>query len=195
MKLPKHPLWRKILLFGFLAIAGILVGEVFTRLTRPSAQDLLADLNATKIMKQSLEVNGQTLFAEVWRLPDTSSSDYLKKTAEQLLIVGKTVYVFNQTMTPLKGHCSYPNELPKWDVICDYVINTGNIRAVIGTSSQTSQAMMDMLNHQAQAMGWTPLIETNAFVWTKGNKTLWAKIKEFPNGQPSQAILIEQKEL
>ncbi len=194
MKLPKHPFVRKLFLLGFLAVAGVLIGEVFTLLTRPSAHDLLADLRATMLMSQSLEVNGQTLYAEVWQLPATSSADHLKKAAERLLIVGKTVYVFNDTMLPLKGACTYPEDLPRWDVACDYVMDTGRMRVVIGQTAQTNRAMLEMLDGQARAMGWEPVGDAQAFVWKRGNKVLWAKVKEFP-GQPSQAVLVEQKEL
>ncbi len=197
MKFARHPFIRKLFLLSFLAVAGIVVGKVFTYLTRPSAEDLLADIKAEKVLSQSLYVNGRSLQAEVWQVPEVYSTDPLRKAAERLLVVGKTVYVFKEDVAPLRGACTYPSDLPQWDVTCEYVIETGNLRAVIGGTSQTARSMMEMLDGSARAMGWSPLHEPGSvpYLWKKDGKMLWARVKEFARGQQSQAVLIEQKEM
>ncbi len=185
---------KKGLLLAFLAVAGILIGEVVGFLTRPSAVDILQSLKAQQLTTRSLYVNGRPLMAEVWVLPQTSSSDPLQKAAEKLLVVGKTVYLFQDDFGQSRGQCSYPSDLPGCDVACDYVIEMGNMRAVIGSTSQGREAFLGAFDGAARAAGWASQLPSDeAFYWMREGRLLMVRLKSFPDGRPSQVALVEQR--
>ncbi len=185
---------KKGCLLAFLAVAGVLIGEVVGYLTRPSAVDILQSLKAELVMEQSLYVNGRVLSAQVWQLPHIASDDPLRKAADKLLVVGKTVYVFQDDFGQSKGLCEYPSDLPYCDIACDYVIETGNARVVIGTTTRDGKTLASELNSTAQAAGWVSQLPADgAFYWVKDGKLLMIKVKEFPGEQPTQVALVEQR--
>ncbi len=185
---------KKLLLLAFLAVAGIVVGEVVGFLTRPSAEELLLGLKAQKVFEQSLYVNGRSLSAEVWRLPETSSSDPLREAADKLLVVGKVVYVFRDDFGKARGQCSYPVDLPACDVVCDYVIEAGNMRSVIGSTRLDRGAFLRGLGSAAEAMGWqSELPQGEAFLWRREGKLLMVRVKDFPEDGLSQVALVEMR--
>lgn len=188
-RLPKNPFFRKGLLFIFLALAGIIFGDIFTLITRPTAEDMLNQLYATRLMTQSLEVNGTQMTADIWELPPTASAAALKKASGKALVVGRLVYVFTGDVARAKGNCSYPTDFPQIPLTCDYVIDTGLMRAVNGTVSTTPAQIMDQLTASALADGWDTV---GPGVWKKGSEVLYARATETPDG--SHIALVIQKE-
>ena len=180
---------RKAFLLAFLAVASLLVAEVWQRYSGKTVQEALIMLGAQQIMTQSLYVNGRPLVADVWQLPPTSSADPVRKARGKALIVGKMVYAFSGNDLPAKGDCTYPEDLPPWAITCDYVVETGHSRFVNGTSAETPEALLAALDTSAQAAGWKRL---GVGVWQKGAETLFAKVSEGRN--LSQAVLLIQKD-
>lgn len=185
MNLMKQRYVKKTLLLAFLAVAGILVAEVFQRFYKESAEDLLHELRAEQQMTQTMEVNGQTVVADVWQLPPTSSADPLRKTDERLLVVGKTVYVFHEDVRPMMGEADWPSDLPAWDFKPDYVVDAGTARFVSGVSTESPERLMEILSERALAKAWKPL---GGNVWQKGNETLLAHAAESKRG--TEAVMI-----
>ena len=179
---------KKALLLGFLAVAGMLAGEVFQILHRESAEDILHELKAEQVMSQTMEVNGQTVVADVWRLPATSSADPLRKAGERLLVVGKTVYLFHEDVRPMMGSCTWPEDLPAWDFAPDYVVDAGTARFVSGVSTEAPAALMGTLAERAAAQGWEPL---GGGVWRRGQETLLAHAAESRRG--TEAVMVIQR--
>lgn len=189
-QLPKNPFVRKGLLFAFLILAGILFGDIFTLLTRPSPDVLLAQLQATRLMTQSLEVNGAQMTADVWELPPTVSPAALRKSVGKALVIGRLVYVFSGDVARAKGNCTYPADFPPLTIACDYVIDTGIMRSVNGSASASPEQLMAQLTASAQASGWTSL---GPGVWQKNAEHLFARATETPDG--SHIALVIQKEI
>lgn len=187
--LPKNPFFRKGLLFIFLALAGIIFGDIFTLISRPSTEDVLNQLFATRLMTQSLEVNGTQMTADIWELPSTSSPAALKRASGKALVIGRLVYVFSGDVGHAKGNCSYPTDFPTIPLSCDYVIDTGLMRAVNGTSTINPNQMMAQLTASAHADGWETV---GPGVWRKAAEVLYARATETPTG--SQVALVIQKE-
>lgn len=188
-QLPKNPFVRKGLLFVFLALAGIIFGDIFTLVTRPDPETVLNQLHATKLMTQSLTVNDTQMTADIWELPPTASPAALKKSVGKALVVGRLVYVFTGDVARAKGNCTYPADFPPLTLACDYVIDTGLMRAVNGTTSCTPSQIMDQLNASAHADGWDTL---GPGVWRKNANVLYARATETPDG--SHIALVIQKE-
>lgn len=185
----KNPFVRKGLLFAFLILAGILFGDIFTLLTRPAPEVILDQLHATRLMTQSLEVNGSQMTADVWELPPTSSAAALRKASGKALVVGRLVYVFSGDVARAKGNCTYPDDFPHLPLTCDYVIETGLMRAVNGEATLAPAAAMAQLTASAAAAGWTQL---GPGVWQKAGEVLYARATESSAG--SQIALVIQKE-
>lgn len=175
----KNPFVRKGLLFAFLIVAGILFGDIFTLMTRPAPEAVLAQLHATRLMTRSLEVNGTQMTADVWELPPTASPAALRKASGKALVVGRLVYVFSGDVARAKGHCTYPADFPPLAIDCDYVIDTGTMRSVNGFALTAPDHLMTQLASAAQAAGWTPL---GPGVWQKGAEHLFARASETPDG-------------
>ncbi len=194
MKWMKKRWVKKLFLLAFLAIAGIVIGEVVGYMTRQSAEDILLELKAKKIIARRLNVNGHDLLAEVWQLPPTSSSDPLKKASDKLLVVKKTVFLFKDDIGSSKGLCDYPIDLPACDLQCDYVIQTGNMRFVIGTTTSSRANFLEAFGQSAQAMGWTSELPADkAFLWTREEMLLELQTVEFPNRGITQVALLETR--
>lgn len=188
-QLPKNPFFRKGLLFVFLALAGIIFGDIFTFITRPSPEDILNQLSASRIMTQSLEVNGTQMTADLWELPPTASPAALRKASGKALVVGRLVYVFTGDVARAKGNCTYPVDFPPIPIACDYVINTGLMRAVNGDSACPPEQLMAQLDGVARTDGWEYL---GPGVWKKGAEVLYARATETATG--SHIALVIQKE-
>lgn len=188
-QLPKNPFIRKGLLFAFLAIAGIIFGDIFTLVTRPDPETVLNQLYATKLMTQSLEVNGTQMTADIWELPPTSSPAALKNAIGKALVIGRLVYVFTGDVAHAKGNCTYPDDFPPLTLACDYVIDTGLMRAVNGNATCAPGQLMDQLDASARSDGWESL---GPGVWKKSGNILYARATETPDG--SHIALIIQKE-
>ncbi len=179
---------KKTLLLAFLAVAGILAAEVFQILNKESAEDILLKLRAEQKMSQTMEVNGQTVTADVWQLPETSSADPLRKTGDRLLVVGKTVYVFHEDVRPLMGEADWPSDLPAWDFKPDYVVDAGTARFVSGVSTESPAQLMKVLSERALAQDWKPLGEN---VWQKRHEVLLAHAVESKRG--TEAVMVIQR--
>ena len=191
MKALKRPLFRKVFLIGFLAVAGLLLGDIFQHLTQQKPEDILLQLHAQQIMSQSLQVNGVSVVADVWELPETSSATPLRKARGKSLIVGRLVYLFsNIDLGSLRGQCVYPDELPPWPITCDYAVDTGLSQFVSGTTAQTPEDTLAALDASAKQAGWTA---RGARVWQKGHQTLFAQASN--DGKQTHAMLILKKEL
>ena len=182
---------KKALLLGFLAVAGILAAEVFQVLGGKRPEEVLRSLHAELALSQSMEVNGQTVTADVWRLPATSSADPLRKLREPLLIVGRTVYVFHEDVRPMRGACAWPEDLPAWDFRPDYVVDTGVARFVNGVSGEAPGAALETLGERARAQGWEAL---GGGVWRKGRLTLFAHAAESRRGTEAVMIVTAERE-
>lgn len=191
MKLPTHPIFRKALLLGFLAVAGILAGEVYQRMSRRTPEDILTELKATQVLTQGMDVNGRSVTATIWRLPDFASAHPLRNAKGKALTVGKLVYVFKDDIGRARGDCTYPSDLPTWDITCDYVVDAGHSRFVSGSSTRSIADLLDSFATAAQASGWESL---GPNVWRKGRNTLIAHTAESKSGI-TQAALIVQKGL
>ena len=185
---------KKALLLGFLAAAGILAfevfGDVFLTLGGKTPEETLALLRAEQLMTQTIEVNGRTVTAEVWRLPPTSSADPLRKVAGggRLLVVGKVVYLFNESQRAARGQCAWPEDVPRWPAEPDYVVDAGTARFVCGVSAQAPGALYAALTADARAKGWEAL---GGQVWQKGRETLIAHAAESRRG--TEAVLVVQR--
>lgn len=187
--LPKNPFLRKGLLFVFLALAGIIFGDIFTLVTRPDPETLLNQLQAKRLLTQSLEVNGTQMTADVWELPPTVSATALRKTVGKALVVGRLVYVFTGDVARAKGNCTYPDDFPFLSLDCDYVIDTGLMRSVNGNSVASPTQLMNTLTSAAQADGWTVI---GPGAWKRNGEVLYARATETSNG--SHIALVIQKE-
>lgn len=182
---------RKALLLGFLAVAGILAAEVFQVLGGKEPEEVLRALHAELAMSQSMEVNGQTVTADVWRLPETSSADPLRRLRDPLLIVGRMVYVFHEDVRPMRGACMWPDDLPAWDFRPDYVVDTGMARFVNGVADESPGVALETLAARAQAQGWEAL---GGNVWRKGRLTLFAHAAESRRGTEAVMIVTSERD-
>lgn len=186
---------KKALLLGFLAAAGILAfeafGDVFGVLGGRSPEETLRLLRAQHVLSQTVEVNGQTVTADVWRLPETSSADPLRKAAKgagRLLTVGKVVYLFREDVRGARGDCAWPEDLPQWGVRPEYVVDAGTSRFVSGVSDETPEALRAALAAAAEAQGWKAL---GGNVWQRKHETLIAHAAESRRG--TEAALVVQR--
>ena len=179
---------KKTLLLCFLAVAAVAASEVFMRLMdrSDSAEKVLAQLRAERVALQTLEVNGQTVTAERWLLPPTSSADPLRKVNARLLIVERTVFLFKDDVRPLIGDCSWPKDLPAWDFKPDYVVDLGNARYVSGVSQESPAALHEALAKRAAEQGWERL---GGGVWRRGREVLVASARESARGTEAMMIV------
>ena len=171
----KKRIIRKTLLLAFLALAGILGGEVYQLLTEKTTEEVLHRYNAQQLTTQSLTVNGSVVIADIWQLPDFVSPDVLKKTRGKALTVNRLVYVFKDDITHSKGQCRYPSDLPALDITCDYVVDATHSRFVSGTSPANAATLRSSLEASARAQGWTVL---NPNLFRKGRDTLFLSLSE-----------------
>ncbi len=184
---------KKALLLGFLAAAGVLAfeafGDVFGVLGGRSPEETLRLLRAEQVLAQTMEVNGRTVAADVWRLPETSSADPLRKVSGsgRVLVVGKLVYVFHEDVRGARGDCAWPEDLPRWEGEPDYVIDTGTARVVCGVSPASPGAVLAAVGAEAAARGWEAL---GGAVWQRGHETLIAHAAESRRGtEAAMAVL------
>ncbi|MEG1933925.1 MAG: hypothetical protein RR133_05015 [Kiritimatiellia bacterium] len=173
--LPNNVWFRKALLLAFLAIAGLLAAEVFQLITNPAPEDILKRLGAQQVLTQGLTVNGVAVVAHLWQLPAYASVEPLRKARGKLLTVGKMVYVFEDDMGKLKGQCVYPDDLPRLEISCDYVMELRHSRFVSGTTSARRADVMAAGASAATAQRWKCLSEG---VWQKGKETLFLSAVE-----------------
>jgi hypothetical protein len=190
MKLPKNPFLRKLLILPVMAISAYLVADVYQQMTVKTPEEILAALGAHQVMSQTMDVNGRTVIADVWRLPDFASSAPLHKVKAKVITVGKVVYVFHDDFTSVRGQCSYPNDLPTMSLNCNYVIDAAHSQFISGTTTDSAATALATFATSATASGWQPLNET---VWQKDRATLFLHATE--NGTETQVILAIQKEL
>lgn len=188
MKLPKHPFVRKLILLPFLAVAGLLVGEVYQRFTQKTPEEILTALGAQQVMTQTMNVNGKNVLADVWRLPEYASAAALRKNHAKIITVDKVVYVFHDDFTSVRGECTYPADLPPWEITCNYVIDAAHSRFVNGTSPLPAEQLLQAFAAAAHAAGWTPL---NANLWQKEDQTLFVHATD--EAQATHAVLAIQK--
>lgn len=189
LRIAGNPFVRKGLLIVFLILAGIIFGDIFTFLNRPAPEDILNQLHATRLLTQSLEVNGIRMAADVWELPPTSSAAALRKASGKALVVGRLVYVFSGDVARAKGNCTYPADFPYLPLACDYVIDTGLMRSVNGSSTSRPDRLMTQLAASAAEAGWSAF---GPGVWKKDAEVLYARATETADG--SHIALVIQKE-
>lgn len=190
MKLPKNPLLRKLIILPFLAVATLLVADVYQRTTTKTPEEVLVALGAQQVMSQTMEVNGRSVLADVWRLPDFASSAPLRKIKAKVITVGKVVYVFHDDFNSIRGQCTYPNDLPPWNITCNYVIDAGHSRFISGSSLQAPEPLLAAFSATATAAGWRPL---NSTLWQKDNQTLFVHATE--SDAATHVMIAIQKEL
>ncbi len=173
MKESTRFLVRKVLLTALLGVAGLGAALVFQRLTREKTEDVLLQLGAEHVLTQSVVVNGRPLVAEVWSVPETSSTVPLQKSAGKALIVGKTVYLFkDDALEKARGDAAYPSDFPACEMACDYVMEAGLMRCVTGRTRRSREAVLAELAQSALAAGWVAL---GAQVWECGEQMLVAQ--------------------
>lgn len=190
MKLPKNPFLRKLIVLPFIAVAALLVADVYQQVTMQTPEDVLVMLKAQQVMSQTMIVNGKSVLADVWRLPEFSSSAPLRKLKAKVITVGKIVYVFHDDFTSIRGQCTYPSDLPAWDISCNYVIDATHSRFISGSSTQSPESLLAAFTATATADGWTPL---NSTLWQKENLTLFVHATE---GDPDTHVMLAvQKEI
>lgn len=190
MKLPKNPFLRKLFILPFMAIAAYLAADVYQKMTVKTPEEILTALGAQQVMSQTMDVNGRSVIADVWRLPDFASSAPLQKIKAKTITVGKVVYVFHDDFTSVRGQCSYPNDLPAISLNCNYVIDAAHSRFVSGTTTDSADTARTIFATSATASGWQPL---NNSVWQKDRATLFFHATE--NGAETHVTLAVQKDL
>lgn len=191
MNFSRRLIVRKCLLAAFLGVAVLLLGNVFQRLTRQDTEDVLAQLHASRVMTQSLTVNGRVLTADVWRLPETSSAAPLRKSAGKALIVGKTVYLFHgDALSRARMHCTYPEDFPPSQLDCDYVVDTGLMRCVTGRTRELPEKFLGAFTASAQGAGWQPL---GGQAWRRGSEVLVAQASEGPSETFVALMIMQEK--
>lgn len=190
MKLPKNPLLRKLILLPFLTIAGLLIGDVYQRFTTKTPEEVLMALGAQQVLTQTMTVNGRNVIADIWRLPDFASSASLRKLNAKIITVDREVYVFHDDFSSIRGQCTYPTDLPAWNILCDYVIDATHSRFISGTSPLAPEQLLNAFATSAMAIGWTPL---NTNLWQKDQYTLFVHAVEGKTA--THALLAVQKEL
>lgn len=190
MRLPKNPFLRKAIILPLLAMAALLVAEVYQQISTKSPEELLTALGAQQVMTQTMDVNGRSVLADVWRLPDFASSASLNKIKAKVITVGKIVYVFHDDFSSIRGQCDYPTDLPTCNITCNYVIDATHSRFISGVSTLSPNAILSEFSTSATAKGWTSL---NQNVWQKDDSTLFIHTSE---GQHTTNIVLAiQKEL
>ena len=190
MKLPKNPLLRKLILLPFLAIAGLLIGDVYQRFSTKTPEEVLMALGAQQVLTQTMTVNGRDVLADIWRLPDYASSASLRKLNAKIITVGREVYVFHDDFSSIRGQCSYPSDLPAWEITCNYVIDATHSRFISGSSARSPDQLLSAFATSATAAGWTSL---NQNLWQKPPYTLFVHAVE--GATETHALLAVQKEL
>lgn len=167
---------RKVLLTALLGVAGLGAAVVFQRLTREKTEDVLLQLGAEHVLTQSVVVNGRPLVAEVWSVPETSSTVPLQKSAGKALIVGKTVYLFKaDALGKARGDVAYPAAFPVCEMACDYVMEAGLMQCVTGRTRRSREEVLVGLVQSAGAAGWVP---RGAQVWERGAQMLIVQASE-----------------
>ncbi len=186
----RHPILRKVLLFAVLGLAGVLVGEVYQRLSRPTAEETLLALGASRTAMQTLTVNDVPVVAEVWMLPEFASTAPLRKSKGKTLALGNMVFVFNvDDIAPLRGRGVYPSDLPPLKITCEYVADTGRIRLVNGSYFGSVQQAEADFDAAARSAGWTMKAPG---AWVKEGKLLFFKASETAHGT-SVAISVQKE--
>ncbi len=180
---------RKLLLMLCLAAGALAVGEVYHRLKTDTPEAALKALGAPPVMTRTLLVNGRMVTARVWQLPPLTSADPIRKTKGPKLIVDNMVYTFEKEGFPVRGECAYPNDLPAFNLACDYVMEGGSFRFVSGQSLAPAETLQTDLDAAAQLAGWESVFPS---VWRKGQETLFARISE--SRERTHVALIVQKE-
>jgi hypothetical protein len=190
MKLPKNPFLRKLFVLPLLAIGAYLVADVYQQITMRTPEEVLNALGAQQVLTQTMTVNDRPVVADVWRLPDFASATPLQKIKAKVITVGKIVYVFHDDFTSIRGQCTYPSDLPHWNINCNYVIDASHSRFISGSSPLAPATILADFAASAKADGWQPL---NSTLWQKGEHTLFVHATE---GTPDTHIMIAiQKEL
>jgi hypothetical protein len=190
MKLPKNPFLRKLIVLPFMAIAAYLVADVYQQVTTQTPEEILKTLHAQQVMSQTMDVNGRSVIADVWRLPEIASTVPLQKVKGKVITVGKVVYVFHDDFTSARGQCTYPHDLPPISLNCHYVIDAAHSRFVSGTTVDSAHTARTAFATAATASGWQPL---NDAVWQKEGSTLFFHTTE--TGAETHVTLAVQKEL
>ncbi len=172
----KRPIIRKIFLMLALGLAGLAVGEVYQRFSKPTAQETLTALGATKFAQQLLMVNNSPVVAEVWLLPEFASADPLKRSRGRTLTMGRMVLVFkSDEVERLRGRGVYPKGLPPLTIDCDYVVETNNALMVNGTFYGSAVDAETQFGVAAAAQGWTAQLPG---AWVKEDYALFMKASE-----------------
>ena len=190
MKLPKNLFLRKLFILPFLVVAGLLIGDVYQRFTSKTPEEVLMALGAQQVLTQSISVNGKQVLTDIWRLPDFASTASLRKLHAKIITVGREVYVFHDDFSQLRGHCTYPANLPPWSVDCHYVIDAAHSQFISASSTQPADQLLHAFTTSATAAGWQPL---NEHVWQKDDLTLFVHVVDDPDH--TQALLAIRKAL
>lgn len=190
MKLPKNPFLRKLFVLPFLVIAGLLIGDVYQRITMTTPEDILLALGARQALTQTMTVNGRQVIADIWHLPEAASSASLRKLKAKIITVGREVYVFHDELDSLRGKCDYPSDLPTWNITPHYVIDAAHTRFISGSSQQAPDQLLNAFATSATAAGWKSL---NNHLWQKGDQTLFVHAVE--GEANTHAMIAIRKEL
>lgn len=191
MKLIKHPIFRKSMFLACLACAALACAEVYQRLFAEApkpVEEVLMNIHAQKMLIQTITVNGQSVLASAWKVPDYQSVEPVRKARGGSLIVGKTVFTFDSELEPIKGDCVAPEDFPQLSMTCEYLIDATPARSLLGVSTSTPQDLEQQTTAWAAANGWE-LIAKN--VWKKGDTGLYFQASESKRG--TEVLIVIQQ--